>query len=414
MTDTIVLGAGIIGVSAAIALAERGRSVLLLDRRGPGEETSFGNAGLLQREGVAPHGFPQDPATVLRHMRNKSIDSHYHVRALPAIGSFLARYWWNSRPEHYRRIQRSYEPLIVRSLDEHAALIKKADAAHLIRKDGWISGYRSMAAFDRAAVAADRLRTEFGVDHDALSGADIARAEPDFLLPMAGAIRWTPTWSVSDPNALVRSYVDYYTSIGGECATGDASSLARVGSGWRVATQGGVVDAGEVVIALGPWGEDLTRSLGYRLPLAVKRGYHMHYHPQRGRSLNNWFFDAEVGFMVSPMRRGIRMTTGAEFALRDAVPTPIQLERAEPLARQLVPLGDRIDEKPWIGARPVTPDMLPIMGPAPRHKGLWFSLGHAHHGLTLGPVSGRLLAEQITGQKPVIDPYPYLPTRFRI
>jgi D-amino-acid dehydrogenase len=112
------------------------------------------------------------------------------------------------------------------------------------------------------------------------------------------------------------------------------------------------------------------------------------------------------------MARGIRLTTGVEFAAPDAPATPVQLERAEALARQIVPLGPRLDPEPWLGRRPALPDMRPVIGPAPRHKGLWFAFGHAHHGFTLGPVTGRLLAEMIAGSTPFVDPAPYSAGRF--
>lgn len=124
-------------------------------------------------------------------------------------------------------------------------------------------------------------------------------------------------------------------------------------------------------------------------------------HPGRaasGATLNNWILDAEKGYLLAPMQRGIRLTPGAEFAAHTAPQTTIQLDGAERVARALFPLGDRVDPKPWMGARPCTPDMKPIIGPAPRHRGLWLAIGHAHRGLTLGPVTGRLLAEQITGR----------------
>jgi D-amino-acid dehydrogenase len=122
--------------------------------------------------------------------------------------------------------------------------------------------------------------------------------------------------------------------------------------------------------------------------------------------------DAEPGYLLAPMARGIRLTTGAEFAARDAAPTPVQIDRDEKIARGLVPLGDRLDAEPWMGARPCTPDMMPIIGPAPRHKDLWFAFGHAHHGMTLGPVTGRLLAEQMTGEKPFVAPEAFFARRF--
>jgi D-amino-acid dehydrogenase len=101
-----------------------------------------------------------------------------------------------------------------------------------------------------------------------------------------------------------------------------------------------------------------------------------------------------------------------EFARRDAPPTPVQLERALPRAHDLFPLGEPIDARPWMGSRPCLPDMLPVIGKAPRHAGLWFDFGHHHHGLTLGPVTGRLLAEMMTGETPIADPGPFAVERF--
>jgi D-amino-acid dehydrogenase len=156
----------------------------------------------------------------------------------------------------------------------------------------------------------------------------------------------------------------------------------------------------------------LTRALGYDFPLAVKRGYHMHYRPAGEARLNYPMLDTERGYFLAPMRRGIRLTTGAEFAMRDAIRTPVQLGRAEPIARDLFPLAERLDTEPWMGARPCTPDMLPVIGRAPCHDNLFFAFGHAHHGLTLGAVTGRLVAEMICGEAPFVDPAPYSPERF--
>lgn len=89
------------------------------------------------------------------------------------------------------------------------------------------------------------------------------------------------------------------------------------------------------------------------------------------------------------------------------------LHRAENAARPIFGFGRRLDDGSWLGLRPCTPDMRPVIGDAPCHRGLWFSLGHNHHGLTLGPVTGCLLAEMMTGSMPVVDPYPFRPGRFR-
>ena len=100
------------------------------------------------------------------------------------------------------------------------------------------------------------------------------------------------------------------------------------------------------------------------------------------------------------------------FADRDAPKTPAQIAAVEPMARGLFPLGRPVEAEPWMGARPCTPDMLPIIGPAPRHKDLWFAFGHAHHGLTLGPVTGRLIAQMMTGAQTFVDPAPFRADRF--
>jgi D-amino-acid dehydrogenase len=122
--------------------------------------------------------------------------------------------------------------------------------------------------------------------------------------------------------------------------------------------------------------------------------------------------DVDFGYVITPMQRGIRLTTGAEFASRDAPPTPVQFDRLMPRARSLFPLGERADDKTWLGARPTFPDSRPVIGPAPGQPGLWLGIGHAHWGLTLGPVTGDLLADQITGATPAVDPAPYRAERF--
>ena len=161
--------------------------------------------------------------------------------------------------------------------------------------------------------------------------------------------------------------------------------------------------AREVVVTMGPWSDQIFGPLGYSIPLSVKRGYHLHLPPRGNAVLNHPVLDTDLGYLLAPMNRGIRMTTGVEFTRRDAPPTPVQVLRALPRAHALFPLGDPIDAKPWMGARPCLPDMLPVIGKASRHVGLWFDFGHQHHGLTLGPVTGRLLAEMMTGETPFAD-----------
>jgi D-amino-acid dehydrogenase len=236
--------------------------------------------------------------------------------------------------------------------------------------------------------------------------------EPHLAPALVGALHWTDPVSVTDPHGLALAYLALFERLGGRFVQGNALSLAEEGTGWTLKTSEGNIFSQRAVIALGPWTDVLTRALGYDLPLAVKRGYHMHYRAAGRATLNHPVLDSERGYFLAPMLRGIRLTTGAEFALRDAIRTPVQLGRAEPIARELFPLAERLDTEPWMGARPCTPDMMPVIGGAPRHRNLWFAFGHAHHGLTLGPVTGRMVAEMMTGETAFIDPAPYRAERF--
>lgn len=410
--DAIVLGAGIVGVSTALHLARRGKSVVLVDRRGAGEETSYGNAGLIQREGVVPYGFPQQFGMILRYALNNRIDAHYHWRAIPSVTSFLARYWWHSNLSRHQLIARAYAPLIEHSIATHNELIQEAGAEDLIVKQGWTEVFRTAAKRDGELKEAARLREEYGVTFRELTPTDIAEQEPNLSRDFVGGLKWEDPWSVRDPHALTMAYLHLFEKLGGRFLEGDAKSLSKTATGWRVVAGNGIVEAKDVVVALGPWSDVVTKPLGYRFLVGVKRGYHMHYGSQGNAKLNGWTMDAERGYFLAPMNQGIRLTTGAEFALRDAPKTPVQLDRAEAVARSIFPLGERLDQEPWMGARPCTPDMMPVIGRAPRHDGLWFAFGHAHHGLTLGPVTGRVIAEAITGETPLVDISAYRPERF--
>ena len=166
------------------------------------------------------------------------------------------------------------------------------------------------------------------------------------------------------------------------------------------------------MIALGPWSNDLALKWGLRLPFFVKRGYHMHYDSRGNAGLNRPVLDLEKGYVAAPMAQGLRLTTGAEFARVDDPPSPAHLDRLEPFGREMFPLGARKDAAPWLGRRPCLPDMRPIVGPFPGRPGLWLDFGHHHLGLTLGPITGRLIAELMAGETPFVDPAPFRADRF--
>lgn len=410
--DVVVLGAGIVGLATALKLQEAGRSVAIVDRQEAGQGTSYGNAGIIERASIWPYAFPRKLGDLLQYAFNQRNDARYHLSALPKIAPYLARYWWSSEPSRHERSMRAALPLIERCLSEHEILIRAAGAEGLLRRGGWLKVFRSEKTLADAAIAADRVRP-FGLTVEALDSAAVASLEPNLTERVIGGFHYKDPVSVNDPAGLSRAYLTLFEERGGAFLSGDAQSLAQEPDGrWSVRTHSGTLSAREVVVALGPWADAVWRPLGYRLPMGVKRGYHMHYRPAGNAVLNHTLYDADAGYLLAPMSRGIRLTTGVEFALRDSPPTPVQFEAVEPRAMKLFPLEKRVDAAPWVGNRPCTPDMLPIIGPAPRHKGLWFAFGHAHHGLTLAAVTGRLLTEMMTGAETFTDPAPYSAARF--
>jgi len=272
----------------------------------------------------------------------------------------------------------------------------------ILRTDAGLAGKQAELA----------LCAELGMAARVLDTEGARELEPSLSPVFRHAIHWTDVATLSNPLMVTRAYAARLSALGGVILEGDARSLHRAEGHWRVDTDAGHLDADQVVIALGPWSPDVLGPLGIKLPLAVKRGYHRHFRPRGNAQLTRPLVDAENGYAMSPMEQGIRVTTGAEFADRDAPPTPVQFTRVLPLAKELFPLGEQAEQRTWLGRRPMFPDTMPVIGRAPGQPGLWLDYGHGHLGLTLSAVSGRLLAEMMTGGAPFTDPKPYAAERF--
>ena len=410
--DVIVLGAGFVGVSAALHLQARGRSVAIVDRLGAvAGETSFGNSGIVQSEAVFPYTFPREPFEMLNAALNQDPRAQVRYSALPSIAPFLWRYFLASSPRKRHDNGHALRALVERAASEHRAFAERSESGPLLRDGGWIKVFRTERGREAALADAEEVGAH-GVEFDVLSRERLLALEPHVSELALGGVHFMHPPTTSDPQALAQSYADLFFARGGSLLKGDARSLSASGAGWVVTAEGGPVAAREAVVALGPWSGELMRSLGLRLPFGVKRGYHMHYAPRGNAGLSRPVLDLEKGYLVTPMARGLRLTTGAEFARAEDPPSSAHLDRLEPFGREMFPLAERRDAAPWLGRRPCLPDMLPVIGPAPRLKGLWLDFGHQHLGLTLGPVSGRLLAEMMTGAPTIVDPTPYRAERF--
>ena len=407
--DVVVLGAGIVGVSAAHAARQRGLSVILVDRREPGEETSYGNAGILSSGSILPLNQPSLWSALPNYVTNR----HAALRWNPAWAirniDWLARFLANATPSRSRPRATALHGLIGASLKLHREWIVKADAAQRIRETGWLKAWRSDAV--DAAKREQAFLAEYGIASQLLDRQAISALEPNILPVYKVGLLHTQTASVDSPGSVVKAYAKMFAGLGGEIRQSDIRAIIPDGEGWRVALADGEISARHVVVALGPWSADLLAPLGYRVPLAFERGYHREFKSNPARSLQRPIHDAEGSFLMTPMEQGIRVTSGVELTARDAPSSFAQLDAVVPVARSVVEFGEAVGE-PWRGARPTLPDSLPMIGPAPRHSGLWLSFGHQHIGFTTGPATGAAIAAMIAGAQPPFDTAPFSPGRY--
>ena len=407
--DVIVLGAGIVGVSAAYAARQRGLTVILVDRREPGSETSYGNAGILSSGSILPLNQPSLWNALPTYMSNR----HAALRWDPAWAirnvDWLVRFLANATPSRIKPRATALHGLIGASLKLHREWIVKADAAQRIRETGWLKAWRSDAV--GAAKKEQALLAEYGIASQLLDRQAISALEPNILAVYKVGLLHTQTASVDSPGAVVKAYARMFAGSGGEIRQSDIKAIVPDGEGWRVVLADVGISARHIVVALGPWSADLLRPLGYRIPLAFERGYHREFKPNPARSLLRPIHDAEGSFLMTPMEQGIRVTTGVELTARDAPSSFAQLDAVVPVAHGVVEFGEAVGE-PWRGARPTLPDSLPMIGPAPRHSGLWLAFGNQHIGFTTGPATGAAIAAMIGGETPPFEVGPFSPSRY--
>ncbi len=412
MTRVAVIGAGIVGLSAALHLRLAGAETMLLDRAVPGRETSVWNAGVLATSSIQslanPGIFRKLPAILSHRTPGARIDWRAAREVLPWGLRFLLA----SRAGPSLRASATLHALISRSRLRHEALLAQAGAGDLLRREGWLVLHRSpeaLAAAGRSVGFYDR----FGVRHQTVDAARLREMEPALRPRFAGAILFPESAAAVDPRPVLAAYAALYRQAGGEAAEQWATGLLHSAEGWRVATKSGPVGPFDhVVLACGAWTNRLLSPFA-RLPLVVERGYLRRY-ALDGRRLRRPVYDVAGGFVLSPRPEGVQLSTGAEFTRLDASPGSAMFAEAEREARAALDLGAAVDEAPAVGNRPSLPDGLPAIGAAPGPRGLWVAAGHQHIGFSTGPASGELLCDLLLGRPPAMDPAPFAPRRFRL
>ena len=185
--DAIVLGAGIVGVSAALALQARGRTVAIVDRLGEAAgETSYGNTGIVQTEAIFPYLFPREPAEIALAALNRNPQAHIRYGSLPAIAPALWRYFRASNDAVKNETARAMAPLVGGAAAEHVKLAEAAGAGALLRATGWIKAFRTARGEDEVHEEAEELKP-YGIVPTLLDRAALAALEPN--VGAAGARR---------------------------------------------------------------------------------------------------------------------------------------------------------------------------------------------------------------------------------
>lgn len=408
--NVVVVGAGIVGASCAVHLGHDGRDVTLIDRLAPGEACSFGNAGMLECSSSAPLSMPGVLGQVPKWLMDPLGPFTFSVPHVPRLIPFLFHFIRAGRRERVERIADALASLIVSTVEDHQRQAAWAGAAHLIKVHDHLYVYESDAAF-RADADHWAVRRKRWPRLEVVGGAAIRALEPAVapIYPVGVLLR-DHGYTV-DPGALVKALAEHVARAGGRVLRGEVRAVDSSGGRARLLTDGGILEADAVVIAAGAWSTRLTARLGYRVPLVAERGYHVTLR-NAGVSVKAPLIVGDYKFAVTPMAMGLRFAGTAEFAALDSPP---KYARARMLLRHAARMFPGIcldDYTEWMGQRPTLPDSLPVIGPAPRHPGVYFAFGHHHLGLTAGPKTGRIIADLIAGRCPNIDLGPFRVDRF--
>lgn len=406
-----VVGAGIVGMSVALALAERGFRVTLFDPNAPGSRTSTWNAGVLATSSLVPLCNPGIYRRLPEFALGRYPGFSAHPLALAGQVPWLVRFLSASRASVFARTASALNGLITYSRSCHDALIRRAGCRELLREDGWLHLYRDASSFAKA-----RENVAFYHRHDvkarAVAADELSQLEPGLRPLYAGAVLFAQTTAVTDPALLMQAYQGLLAPSGVEMATVRVRQVVRTQTGHRIIADGVTADFDQVVICAGAWSAELLRPY-VKLPMVVERGYLQKFRV-RDDVLMRPVFDTAMGLVLSPRPGSIQLSTGTDLTQIRRKPRLAQFRQAERTAREIVDLGEAIMEQPMIGNRPSLPDGMPAIGPLRGHPGLWVAAGHQHIGLSTGPATGQILAAMMEGVAPEIDATPFLPARFGI
>jgi D-amino-acid dehydrogenase len=408
-----VIGAGIVGISCGIHLQSRGHRVTLLDPRGFGNGASYGNSAIVANSECLPVATPGTLRRVPSMLLSRDGPLHIRPSYLPALLPWLARFVAASRPARVRQISLALSALLGPSVKEHQHVAALAGIAQSIEPTGWMKAYESVNAFERARPDYEAMR-KLGVPCEELGPEEIRAREPALASIFKRAIFHPGCQHVGDPHAYTAALGAYLMRQGATFREAAVTGFSfNDGSVAGVTTADGTVAADIVVVACGAWSKALAAQLGERVPLDTERGYHAMFSTPGALRLHSPVYWADRSVILSPMPTGLRMTSSVEFAGLHAEADFTHLNRLAADLRRAVPSASAEVSSRWLGFRPSMPDSLPVIGRTRQHANCFLAFGHGHLGLTLGPVTGRMVADLVEGVFTGIDASPYAPQRFQ-
>lgn len=404
---SVVIGAGIIGLSCARALLREGHAVTVIDRDPAGDKTSFGNAGGLGVTEILPAAAPGVIWQVPRWLADPLGPLSLRPAHLPRLMPWLVRFLRTGTRAEVARIAAVMAGLLAPVYDDMLPLLDELDLSADLHRVGALWIYDTEAGFQRDAPA-HALRRKHGIAVDTISAAEARRLEPALAATHARAVV-TPQWShLSDPKRVVDRLREALVAAGVAVRALDARAV----EGRAVVAAGGDrVAFDHLVVAAGAWSGRIARLIGDPVLIESERGYNATL-PSPGVTLSREVIFAQRQFVATPLAMGLRIGGAADFAGLEAGPDHRRSDALLTLARRYLPDLDARGAVRWMGDRPATPDSLPVIGRSPRRRDVVYAFGHGHVGLTLGPTTGRLVADIVTGRTAPLDLSPLSIARF--
>lgn len=405
-TEIAIIGAGVVGLAIAERLLAEGREVTLIDPNPPGSGASYGNAGTIADYATLPVGTPD----VLRNLPSLLFDrnSPLSIRraALPSLAPWLIRFARQSLPDAARRNAAAIAALLEDACPLWEGLAARIGGTDILQKRGCLYLYETKAAY-RAAHADMTQRRSLGIKVDLIGPEELRQLEPGLPQVEGGAAYFTNAVFMADPGQMVQRLTRAITA---PVLSYKITSLERTGSGVLLSGDAVQIRARHVVLAAGAHSRALARAAGDRIPLDTERGYHAEWNMPAPR-ITRPTCPTTRGFYLCPMSGRLRVAGTVELGGLTAPPSPHRIERLIEGARAIFPYLPAPD-RTWMGFRPSLPDSLPVIGPSRGGAEVIHAFGHGHIGLTLAPITARLVADLIAGRTPERDLGPTRPDRF--